>query len=236
MKEFIQKQIDELRLSISTGLPNYNKVKPSNALKVLLAYDMVFRPNFILWLMLMKGKERTPKGRKVLEDNLKCEIEENHPQLLLNSLVPSFHLFTDVESMEQVYKDVDKKMLPIITNEVRSLTLSSTSTDGFFIMAMLENASLTFIPWIKEIVEHRLPVNDVKYFNVHGEADKEHAVAFLEASSDEYIQRAITNGGEDFQRRRMIYSSQEKHMNEITAKLKTVFEGIFYFVKETELV
>lgn len=236
MKEFIQKQIADLNLSINTGLPNYNSVKPSDALKTLLAYDMVFRPNFILWLMLMKGKERTAKGIEVVGDNLKCEIEENHPQLLLNTLVPTLSLFTDIGSTEQVYKDVDILMMPIMVNEVRSLTLSSASTDGFFIMAMLENASLTFIPWLKQIVEHRLPVGDVTYFNIHGEADKEHAVAFLDAANDEYIQRAITNGGIDISRRKMVYSSQKKRMVEITEKLKAVFEGIFSFVKKSELV
>lgn len=47
-------------------------------------------------------------------------------------------------------------------------------------MAVLENASRAFVPWLEKAAQ-RLGVTDLTYTKKHGVADEQHATQFLEA-------------------------------------------------------
>lgn len=227
MKEFIQKQVSSIKEFTENLLPNYNETTLKKLFYIFLSYDMVVRPNFILWLMLTKSYAKTEKGIMVITDNIRCEVEENHPQLLLNVTAK---VLGNVISPRDIYKEVDKKILPIIANEVRVLTSNAKGVEGFFIMALLENASLVFIPWFSEVALHRLGVDDLTYFRIHGQADIKHANDFIDATNTE-LDRAISDFCEEnhITDSSVVERNYEEKMREVSKKVKRVLSSIFSF-------
>ncbi|HWC57953.1 MAG TPA: hypothetical protein VG621_03320 [Candidatus Paceibacterota bacterium] len=235
MKQFITEQTEDLKQFITELLPDYNNGEPSDMLKVLLAYDMVVRTNFILWLMLTNGNVQTAEAKQVLEENIKCQIEENHPQLLLNVIVPALQFLAVFYSIRDQYEDVDAVMLPIVAREIRFLTQKAASVKGLFLMALWENSSLVFIPWLNEISFHRLAISDGKYFLIHRETDI-NATAFIEAASVEFESVIEKLAKSDLKRRRYYRGQMSIELGEITESLKRVFSAIFSFAKVPQTV
>jgi hypothetical protein len=236
MKMFIQTQIDALKQHIKEQLPDYNSGKPLDMLKALLGYDMVLGQSYTLWLMLLdRGYKKTPKGQAVVKLALDVEFREYRHQHLLTMVAAALDIPVTFKNVESVYESVDQVMLPILQKEVRSLSASAPSVDGFFIMAILGNAAPAYLPWFTQTAEHRLNSGSAAYFRSRGR-DSVLAAEFLNAANDEYIQQTIDLAGVDHYRRRRIGHSQQQRMEEITEKLKTVFTAMFSFAKVTDPV
>lgn len=170
----INKEIAELRTAVRGMMPT--SFDPHTAILILLTYERVFRPNFILWLTLTKNACRSSHARAVCEDNLGCEIKDNHPLLLLELVLPLVRRSATEPDIGEIVALASKRAY-LAESKANLVQICSDPMGGLIAMAAFENASLEFVPWMREVAE---PLHLVrkKYLDVHGEADIAHAAAF----------------------------------------------------------
>lgn len=172
-QEYIDTAIKEFKLQIRGFLPkNIDDVGFKQLCRIFIAYDRFIRPNFILWLMLTKHAAKTDEGLRVIQENLECEISENHPQLLLDITEQVLKKWGQTQHLNKLTSKVGW------SSDIDQLTEYASGSTGFFMMTLLENASLEFIPWMKKAAAEQFGITDVKYFDIHGLADIAHADAF----------------------------------------------------------
>ncbi len=177
----IRENINNLRKEVVGFLPPIEGTSTERLSEIFLTYDSFIRPNFIMWLMLNKPTLKSEVAIKACEDNLECEINDNHPQLLLNFIEPIIR--ANIMN-EVVIKNVENKIIENFGLINKITQFSSMPLTGLYVMAILENTSIEFVVWMKKASE-KLGLKNKKYLDVHGEADILHANEFLNALESE---------------------------------------------------
>lgn len=173
-------EIENFKDRIAAWLQVEEDEVPANAKTILANYRHTFGPNFILWIELARHQCKSDTAYTVCHENLICEVLEDHPRLLAE--------FIDEPYCESIVDDY-ALYIDVITEAC------SVPMEGLLILAVLEHASLVFIPWL-ERVARALGIDEKKceYLRRHGEADIEHANAFLralEAEKSHHQQRKL---------------------------------------------
>lgn len=177
------------REQVARDLPDIDLMSDEEIAVVLLTYQMVIEPNFIRWMLETWRRCRSEVAIEACRDNLVCEINENHPQMLRTFVAPAY-------SFEQAVTIATGRARRITRNAAfgnidEILAERSDALDGLLVMACLENDSIAFIPWLAK-AGARLGVTDFTYTNKHGEADIHHANQFFKAVKAEaaHVQEA----------------------------------------------
>jgi hypothetical protein len=143
---------------------------------MIAKYTAAFAVNFTDWIGKTRPWVRSPEARFALDDNQRCEQEQDHVGMLLR-----FAMQCDATPEREHYDAVAQKVADIrgLFKDVRAAGLT-----GLVLLAILENTSMVFIPqlerWAREV-----GCTDLEYTSVHGEADAEHSNALLKASEVE---------------------------------------------------
>lgn len=143
---------------------------------VLARYTAATAVNFTDWLGKTTPWVRHEDSYRALVDNLRCEAEHDHVGMLLEFAKLS-KSSPEKEDYELVSDDVSK---------IRALFKDSTLSGirGLALSAFLENTSEIFIPDLAQKAKS-LGCSNFTYTDVHGEADKEHSEAFVNALKSE---------------------------------------------------
>lgn len=155
----IQK-VGDLKEQVRRLLPNPAGLKPDRLRAIVRTYGL-FADCFVPWLTLAHDAQPPGAGRDVCRDNLLAEIEEDHPGLLRDFVA-------QIHGDAQPHLARCRPWMAAIEIQCRQ------SIPGLAVIAGLEHASLAFIPWLKEVAR-MLQLGQIRYLEIHGEADIAHA-------------------------------------------------------------
>lgn len=162
---------------IKTYLIPIESISDIQASQILARYAAAFEGNFITWMAAASVSARSIYSKFAADENIYVEIQEDHPGML-RRFVTSAGVQVGEDAFLQVQNEV---------NSLRKLVSEISGLKNITLMAVLENTSTVFIPYLYELAA-KLNATDFMYTNVHGEADIKHAEQFLEAMEKEYVQ------------------------------------------------
>jgi len=157
-----------------------DRLKPVETVSVAEAKDIIGRytaaveGNFVPWMAAAAIYARSPQGEYAAKENLDVEIRDNHQGMLRE-----FARHADAEPSLGHYQVVDE-----VVTSMRSLIGGGNGLQALTVMAMLENTSSVFIPYLAELAKKRGSTH-LHYTDIHGEADSEHARQFIWAVEHE---------------------------------------------------
>lgn len=174
--------------------------------RIFFNYYCAFYPYFTCFLSKAITICKTSEASEILGDNLHCEINEDHANLLRK-------VFREIKFFKTSLNR--NKCAEITRLTIDTLNLNSPIQIIAF-LATLERASMKFIPIMRDRFRIITLLNimppgkdDYKYFDVHGEVDILHADQLEEALQNE-IDRFVNDGLVE-------YGGQEKNMIQIGA-------------------
>ncbi len=140
--------------------------------QVIARYTATFAVNFTDWLGRAYPWVRHELSQHALKDNLRCEAEQDHVEMLL--------AFAHSCGAEPTPFEHSLMRGPL--RDVRALFKKSENAGlgGLALCAVLEGTSAIFIPDLAKRGAE-LGCKSFAYTDVHGEADIEHADAFTKA-------------------------------------------------------
>lgn len=167
--------IDASIARVDQMLPDIDQMTNEQLAAVLLTYRYTIEPVFIPWLAAAWGQCSSEAAKHASWDNLDCEMRDDHPKMLRDFTAP----------LEGTYQHPRQAIARCGALSVRvGREIATDAVSGLFVMALLENLSLTFIEWMRGAAK-RLYLTDLTYLNVHGEADIAHANEFVRATDTE---------------------------------------------------
>jgi len=163
----LESRIEELKRAVKKYLPNLNQLSDEQARSLLKRYAAAIEPNFTYWMSAAVVSAKTQQGRYAATENLEVEIRDDHRGMLRN-FVAQVGALPD----RSVHDAVRSAVYPL-----HELASELNGTANLTIMAILENTSAVFIPYLERAAKN-LGAKDLTYTKVHGEADIEHAKQF----------------------------------------------------------
>lgn len=170
----LESRIEELKRAVKKYLPSLNQLSDKQARSLLKRYAAAIEPNFTYWMSAAAVSAKTQQGRYAATENLEVEIQDDH-RGMLRKFVTQVGALPD----RSVYDTVRPAVDPI-----HELVSELNGTANLTIMAILENTSAVFIPFLERAAK-KLGAKDFTYTKVHGEADIEHAQQFVWATKNE---------------------------------------------------
>lgn len=167
--------VENARLAVKEMLQSGNDASPK---RVLGRYAAAIAPNFSPWIALTYPWVNHEKAQYALKDNLRCELVEDHVSMLEDFAYLQSHCIVDEIDICHVI-DPLRQIRKIFRVPERA------GVNGLLLLAVLETASLEFIPVLEECGRRR-GVKDFTYTQKHGEADIAHSQAFVEAFTAEW--------------------------------------------------
>jgi hypothetical protein len=177
----IQNQVQSFNSTISSILVPIHKLDNQKIKSILSRYQYVFEGNFIVWMTSAYLFSQSLEGKQNSFENIWVEIVQNHPGLL--------HEFTKVAKTEINTEDLD-----IIIGKIRTEIAKKQAVYSLTLMALLENSSSIFIPYLEEIAKN-IGVTKLVYTQIHGIADINHADQFVHSliAERDYVSDPIFN-------------------------------------------
>ncbi|MEK6981861.1 MAG: iron-containing redox enzyme family protein [Candidatus Micrarchaeota archaeon] len=174
-KPRIHELVTRARAEVSRFLIPPEKLNSEQAKHIIRRYTAAFYGNFVNWCSAAIISSRSNLGNEIATANWRIELTDNHPFLLL-----IFARTNDAYPQGADY-EFNRKNIELINEAV--IALNSPFTFG--LIALLENTSLEFIPYLKSLEKRLGMQRPSRYLQVHGEADAIHASAFLDALVEE---------------------------------------------------
>ncbi len=141
-------------------------------------YAAAIAGNFIAWLGMTYPWLRHERARRVVLDNLRCDMGVNRRSVLLR-FAKKCGAILGVDEYEHVAYHVGS-----VFNLLADPSLAGLR--GLALLATLERLSLTFIPELARMAEECGCV-DFTYIQSHNSASAAHSIALIEAVSDEMV-------------------------------------------------
>ena len=151
-----------------------DKISAKDTKLIIKRYVAAIEGNFVAWMAGASISARSVVSKFAADENLWVELKDDHPGMLRN-FAKCANAEPDGKDFEAVEKEVAR---------IRNLVGELSGIKNVALMAVLENTSAAFIPYLAELAK-KLGSEDLTYTDIHGEADIEHANQFLEALSDE---------------------------------------------------
>jgi hypothetical protein len=169
--------LEELKREVARYMPAAD-IHATPAVRRLVTYRDAIAPNFVPWMTHVWVRCKSDFAREACQDNLLCEVKEDHPQMLRDYVAQVERQFVREQLEQWPVPSWLSAAVPHI-NFITALTQRS-AIDGLLVMAALENTSLVFIPRMKAWGES-LRFADFTYVDKHGVADIAHADEFRKA-------------------------------------------------------
>jgi len=199
--ENLKKKLANATISAKSFLKPLDNISDDVARKTIKRYTAAIEGNFLVWMGGASISARSVVSKFAADENLWVEIRDDHPSMLRN-FAKCAKAEPDAEDFQYVHSEVMK---------VRNLVGELSGVKNIALMAVLENTSASFIPYLAGLAK-KLGCNDLTYTDVHGEADIEHANQFLEALSDEV---------------KLGYQNAEKEVDDTLALTLSLLKKIF---------
>ena len=150
---------------------------PDKAKWLISKYTAAFAINFTDWMGKTLPWVRHELARYALTDNLRCEATEDHVGMLIE-FAKDCEAFPDTGNYLDTAHAVS--MVRDLLKDPRTAGLA-----GLTMMTLLEHTSAKFIPVLERMATLCGSTN-LRYTQVHGEADKKHSEAFTNALAAEW--------------------------------------------------
>ncbi len=155
-------------------LPSLKELSDHEIAAIFVRYTFVFHDHFTQW-MTRAWVESTGDVRRILAQNLLCEIQDDHPELLLKLAHPAFFMVFGPHYCFQSFNDFFD-----LKNKAMRYAIEPMGVNPLYSLALLEGLSLKFIPWMKKAAR-KIKLSEQEYLEIHGVVDVKHAVAMKEA-------------------------------------------------------
>ena len=172
-KERIDLELERVRSGLT--LPSVDSLPDLQKASVVSNYGAAIEPNFVQWMYDTYLSVESYRAKKVLDENLHTEIADDHRRMLRNFVRDcgvDTHLVLSLQDVS----------VPVL--KMWALFVVGSGLSNLSVITALENASLTFIPYLAEIGE-KLGCKDFTYTNVHGAADIGHATSLRDGLVEE---------------------------------------------------
>ncbi len=196
----INPAISHVSDAIAVSFPNINEIDKSAAQRIIARYTAAIAGNFVPWMAAAAVSARSIEARFVCETNIRDEMQENHPGLL----------YAFAKSANALPAVDDSLQTDDVIHGMRTTVAQMNGLKNIAIMAVCENASLIFIPFLAALAQ-KCNGQDFRYTDIHGVADKEHAEKFLWALNCEMA----------------AHENAESTVEEAATMLVNFFKGIF---------
>jgi hypothetical protein len=163
-KEFVDEQFELARQRIRKKLVPIDSLSDGEVKDLIGIYRIAIEPNFIPWMQRAYETAKSDIAKRVILKNIQDEISQDHPKLLRD-----FSASSGVLLHTRHYATVSKPVL-----EMWTLFGNNDSLTNVTIATTLENTSLEFIPYLRNLGK-KAGCTDFTYTDVHGEADLKHA-------------------------------------------------------------
>jgi hypothetical protein len=178
------------RSKVRNMLPSIDALTDEQCRRIIGRYAAGVSGNFVTWLAAGNVCCRALEARYATAENAYIEIRDDHPGMLRD-----FARMSAAEPTISEYRSAEK--------EASRIQASVSEMSGLFIVTLvgtLENVSLDYIPWLG-LISRQLGNRDMRYVDIHGEADIAHADQFRwavgrEAKLYEDPQRILQNGAD----------------------------------------
>lgn len=172
MNDEIQKLLECAAEEVRATLPSIDAVSLSDARGMLEKYIDAILPNFVFWMTGAMIFARSSVAKNILERNLDAEISENHPELLRSFGVSAGVSFgrTSVQ----------------LHNGFSTMCAAKDGLSLVASVAAMEKTSLIFVPFLAQL-SLKCGGTDLRYTQVHGAADVDHATECLRALVEETL-------------------------------------------------
>ncbi len=169
----IKTQLASACQEVRSFLPPDSLGKEEKA-KILKKYVAAIEGNFVSWMGAAAISARSVQGRYAASENLWVEMKDNHAGML-RDFARSVNCEPGVEDYRAMFGAV---------TDIRGLVAKLSGLECLVLMAVLENTSGIFIPWLENVAKD-LGSTNLYYTQVHGEADINHADQFAWAVTHE---------------------------------------------------
>ncbi|MBI2173361.1 MAG: iron-containing redox enzyme family protein [Candidatus Aenigmarchaeota archaeon] len=159
---------------IKEFLQPVENISEDDAHTIIKRYVASIEGNFLSWMAGASISSRSVISRFAADENLWVELRDDHPSML-RKFAKCCNAEPDRSDFQYVHNEVMK---------IRSLVGELSGIKNITLMAVLENTSAAFVPYLSELAK-KIGCDDLTYTDVHGEADIDHANQFLEALTDE---------------------------------------------------
>lgn len=177
-KGIVDEQLELAKQRIGRALVPLENLSEDQIKRLIGTYRVAIEPNFIPWMQRAYETAKSDIAKKVILENIQCEVSKDHPKML-RDFSASSGVLLDARHYARVSKPV-LGMWRLFSND-NGLT-------NVAIAATLENTSLEFIPYLASLGK-RAGCNDFTYTDVHGEADISHAQELYRGLVEEMSQK-----------------------------------------------
>lgn len=173
-EQIVNEQLELAKQRIAQSLAPPTELADEQARSIIGTYRIAIEPNFIHWMYQAYQTTKSNKAKKVIAQNIRDEISQDHPKMLRD-----FAQQCGVNLTEDHYRRASQPTL-----EMWTLFAKKDGLMNLAVATTLENTSLVFIPYLDGLGK-RLGCKDFTYTKVHGEADLEHARDLYEGLVEE---------------------------------------------------
>lgn len=170
---FVRESLNRTCQEVRSFLPPDSLDKETKR-KILRKYVAAIEGNFVSWMGAAAISARSVQGRYAASENLWVEMRDDHAGML-RDFARSAHCEPELE---------DYQAISMAVGDIRGLVAELSGLGCLMLMAVLESASGVFIPWLENTAKE-LGSTNLRYTQVHGEADIDHADQFAWAVTHE---------------------------------------------------
>ncbi len=170
----IKEKLLEVTEQVRASLKPTDIISVDEAKNIIARYTAAVEGNFLAWMGAAVIYARSPQGEYAAKENLGVELKDNHQGMLRG-----FAKSAEAEPSLEHYQKVNE-----VVSSMRNFFSKENGLQALTVMATLEHTSSIFIPYLAELAEKRGSKN-LRYTDIHGEADIEHAKQFIWAVESE---------------------------------------------------
>jgi hypothetical protein len=170
LRESIEQSIADLIAS----LPNPQHLSHEDRRGIIARYTAVLEGNFIYWMTATYLSVRSSKAHAIVEDNLREEVQDNHPGMLRTFAVAARATPTDI----------DRLLIDTELQKVRAFVARLAGLRIILMMAFFEGFIQRFMPYLADLAAMQ-GSQETEYTDVHGVVDIAHTQGLFEAYSEE---------------------------------------------------
>lgn len=170
----LREQIEDAINELISSLPEPARMSAEGRRGIIARYTAVLEGNFIYWMTATYLSVRSLEAHKIIEDNLREEVRDNHPGMLRRFAVAAHASPTDA----------DRHVIDRHLQDVRMFVARLRSLQIIPMMAFFEGFIQRFMPYLANLAAMQ-GSTEMEYTDVHGVVDIAHTQGLLEAFAAE---------------------------------------------------
>lgn len=170
----LRESIEQSIADVIASLPNPEHLSHEERRGIIARYTAVLEGNFIYWMTATYLSVRSTKAQMIIEENLREEVQDNHPGMLRRFAVAARATSTDT----------DRLAIDADLQRVRAFVARLAALQIVLMMAFFEGFIQRFMPYLADLAV-RQGSQEMEYTDVHGVVDIAHTQGLFEAFSEE---------------------------------------------------